>query len=130
MSADGSRVVIILRVNIFSSNELLVLTQKIDAWSQANLPSGMTQRATGSIILLNDASDAVASSQASSLAIALITIYLMMVIMFRSFATGLLALIPNLLPIVCLLWVPGMERNPSGHNHKPGRQRGAGTCGR
>lgn len=101
VSADGSRAVIILRVNMFSSNELLKLTTKIDGWSRINLPPGMTQRATGSIILLNDASDAVAASQTSSLAIALITIYLMMVVMFRSFATGLLALIPNLLPIVC-----------------------------
>ena len=61
---------------------------------------GNRARATGSIILLNDASDAVAASQSSSLAIALITIYLMMVVLFRSFSTGLLALIPNLLPIV------------------------------
>ena len=101
VSADGSRTVIILRVNTFSSNELLELTKKIDAWSRTNLPAGMTQRATGSIILLNDASDAVAASQTSSLAIALVTIYLMMVVMFRSFVTGLLALIPNLLPIIC-----------------------------
>jgi predicted RND superfamily exporter protein len=101
VSADGSRTVIILRVNTFSSNELLELTKKIDEWSRLNLPAGMTQRATGSIILLNDASDAVAASQTSSLAIALVTIYLMMVVMFRSFVTGLLALIPNLLPIIC-----------------------------
>jgi predicted RND superfamily exporter protein len=60
----------------------------------------VSQQATGSIILLNDASDAVAESQSSSLAIALVTIYLMMVVLFRSFATGLLALVPNLIPIV------------------------------
>jgi len=101
VSADRSRMVIILRVNLFSSNELKELTRRIDDWSVVNLPSGITQRATGSIILLNDASDAVASSQSSSLAIALVTIYLMMVVLFRSFSTALLALIPNLLPIVC-----------------------------
>ena len=100
VSSDGSRMVIILRVNLFSSNELRELTQSIDRWSAANLPSGVSQRATGSIILLNDASDAVAESQSSSLAIALVTIYLMMVVLFRSFATGLLALVPNLIPIV------------------------------
>jgi predicted RND superfamily exporter protein len=101
VSSDGSRLVIILRVNLFSSNELRELTRQIDEWSVVNLPAGITQRATGSIILLNDASDAVAASQSSSLAIALVTIYLMMVVLFRSFSTGLLALIPNLLPIVC-----------------------------
>jgi len=93
--------VIILSANLFSSHELRELTRQIDEWSVVNLPAGITQRATGSIILLNDASDAVAASQSSSLAIALVTIYLMMVVLFRSFSTGLLALIPNLLPIVC-----------------------------
>jgi predicted RND superfamily exporter protein len=101
VSADGSRLVIILRVNLFSSNELKELTRRIDEWSVVNLPTDVAQRATGSIILLNDASDAVAASQSSSLTIALITIYLMMVVLFRSFSTGLLALIPNLIPIIC-----------------------------
>jgi predicted RND superfamily exporter protein len=103
VSADRSRLVIILRANLFSSNELRELTRQIDEWSVVNLPPGITQRATGSIILLNDASDAVAASQSSSLAIALVTIYLMMVVLFRSFSTGLLALIPNLLPLACYL---------------------------
>ncbi|HJQ67410.1 MAG TPA: MMPL family transporter [Blastocatellia bacterium] len=101
VSRDGSRVIILLRTNLFGSNDLRGLTTKIDDWSRANLPPGAVERATGSFVLLNDASDAVAFSQASSLAIALTSIYLMMVILFRSFMTGLLALIPNLLPIAC-----------------------------
>ncbi|HEX5735966.1 MAG TPA: MMPL family transporter [Blastocatellia bacterium] len=101
VSRDGSRVIILLRTNLFASNDLRGLTTRIDEWSRENLPPGAVERATGSFVLLNDASDAVAVSQASSLAIALASIYLMMVILFRSFATGLLALIPNLLPIAC-----------------------------
>jgi len=112
VSADRSRLVIILRANLFSSNELHELTRQIDEWSVVNLPGGITQRATGSIILLNDASDAVAASQSSSLAIALVTIYLMMVVLFRSFATGLLALIPNLIPIVWYFGVLGWSGTP------------------
>jgi hypothetical protein len=101
VSRDRSQASVILRTNLFSSNELRELTDKLCEWSVNNLPADMPARATGSFILLNDASDAVAASQLSSLAIALVSIYLMMVIMFRSFATGLLALIPNLLPIIC-----------------------------
>lgn len=112
VSADGSRAMIILRTNLFSSNELLKLTRAIDEWAVVNLPAGITQRATGSIILLNDASDAVAASQSSSLAIALVTIYLMMVVLFRSFATGLLALLPNLIPIVWYFGVLGWSGTP------------------
>jgi predicted RND superfamily exporter protein len=112
VSTDRSRLVIILRVNRFSSNELKALTDRIDEWSVANLPAGVSQRASGSIILLNDASDAIASSQTSSLSIALVTIYLMMVVLFRSFSTGLLALIPNLLPIVCYFGFMGWSGTP------------------
>jgi predicted RND superfamily exporter protein len=100
ITSDGSQAMLVLRINLFGSNELRELTLAIDRWSESNLPAGVTQRTTGSIILLNDASDAVAASQWSSLAIALVSIYLMMVVTFRSFATALLALIPNLLPIV------------------------------
>jgi hypothetical protein len=112
VSADGSRAVVVLRVNLFSSNELRALTRKIDEWAIQNLPSGVSARATGSIILLNNASDAVAASQSSSLAIALVTIYLMMVVLFRSLMTGLLALVPNLLPIVCYFGVLGWTGTP------------------
>lgn len=98
---DRSRAIIVLRIHLYGSNELRALTQKLEEWARANLPAGVTARATGSFILLNDASDALAASQTSSMAIAIISIYLMMVIMFRSFKTGLLALIPNLLPIIC-----------------------------
>lgn len=112
VSADRSRLVIILRTNLFSSNELLKLTRSLDEWAVFNLPAGITQRATGSIILLNDASDAVAASQSSSLVIALVTIYLMMVVLFRSFATGLLALIPNLIPIVGFFGILGWSGTP------------------
>ncbi len=98
---DRSRAIIVLRIHLYGSNELRDLTQKLEEWAAGNLPAGITARATGSFILLNDASDALASSQSSSMAIAIISIYLMMVILFRSAATGLLALIPNLLPIIC-----------------------------
>lgn len=101
VSRDYSRAIIILRTNLFGSNELSAMTKRIDEWSRSNLPPSVTAQATGSVILLNTASDDIADSQAMSLAIALVSIYLMMVILFRSFATGLLALIPNLLPIIC-----------------------------
>jgi predicted RND superfamily exporter protein len=101
VSRDRSRAIVILRTNLFSSNALRELTDKIDGWSRANLPAGVSARATGSAVLLNTASDAIADSQLSSLAIAIVSIFVMMAVLFRSLATGLLALVPNLLPIIC-----------------------------
>ena len=100
INRDFSRANIVLRTNLFASEQLNTLTTRLDDWCRSNLPAGLTAQATGSIVLLNDASDAVAESQVSSLVLALVAIYLMMVVLFRSFATGLLALIPNLIPII------------------------------
>lgn len=101
VNEDRSRAIIVLRTNLFGSNELRGLTNKIESWARARLPQGVSAQTTGSFVLLNDASDEVADSQLSSLAIALVSIYLMMVVLFRSLRTALLALIPNLLPIIC-----------------------------
>lgn len=99
VSADSSTAVILLRTNLFGSDELRPLTANLDAWARENLPANTSARITGAFILLNGASDDIAASQASSLVIALLTIYAMMVLLFRSALTGLLALLPNLLPI-------------------------------
>jgi predicted RND superfamily exporter protein len=100
VSPDYSRAIIVLRTNLFGSNELRALTRRIEEWADRNFAGNTTARATGTFILLNDASDAVAASQFRSLAIALVAIYIMLAALFRSLATGLLALIPNLLPLV------------------------------
>jgi len=63
-------------------------------------------------VLLNDASDAVGASQVSSLAIALSSIYIMMVLLFRSPLIGLVALIPNVVPIVWLFGFLGVTGIP------------------
>ena len=100
VSRDDASTVILLRTNLFGSDEVRQLVQSLNQFASSQLPTTIQARVTGSFLLLNETSDAVAVSQASSLAIALTTIYLMMVLLFRSLATGLLALIPNLLPIV------------------------------
>jgi len=101
VSRDRSQAIVILRTNLFSSNGLRELTDHLEGWSRVNLPAGVSARATGSAVLLNSASDAIADSQLWSLAIAIGLIFVMMAALFRSAATGLLALLPNLLPIVC-----------------------------
>jgi predicted RND superfamily exporter protein len=100
VSRDRSSTVVVLRTSLTSSNDLRGLSSALEEWSRSNMPAGVTARATGSLILLNDASDAIAESQLSSLALALAAIYLMMVALFRSAMTALLALIPNLIPII------------------------------
>jgi predicted RND superfamily exporter protein len=100
VSRDLSTAVVVLRSSLSGSNQLRRLTNRLVEWSASNMPAGLSVRPTGSVVLLNDASDSLADSQVSSLATAILSIYLMMTILFRSFSTGLLALLPNLLPIL------------------------------
>jgi predicted RND superfamily exporter protein len=101
---NGSRAAIVVRTNIFGSDEVHGLIDSINRWSREHLGPGLEARATGSVVLLNDASDAVGASQVSSLAIALTSIYIMMVALFASPLIGLVALIPNVVPV---LWLFG-----------------------
>jgi len=101
---SGSRAAIVVRTNIFGSDEVHRLIDSINRWSRDHLAPGLEARATGSVVLLNDASDAVGASQVSSLAIALTSIYIMMVALFASPLIGLVALIPNVVPV---LWLFG-----------------------
>jgi len=90
-TGKASRAAIIVRTNIFGSDEVRRLIEGVSRWSHDNLAPGIEARATGSVVLLNDASDAVGASQASSLAIALTSIYVMMVALFGSPLIGLVA---------------------------------------
>ena len=56
--------------------------------------------ATGTMVLLNRTSDGIAGEQVFSVSLALVTIFFMLAILFRSFRVGLTALVPNLIPIL------------------------------
>ena len=56
--------------------------------------------ATGTLVLLNRTSDQIAGEQVQSVTIALLTIFAMLALLFRSLRVGLTALIPNLIPVL------------------------------
>ena len=82
----------------------------------AELPPGMKGRVTGSTVLIVRAVDDIAESQALSLATGLFSIGGLLVIYFRSLRVGLLALIPNALPVIAYfgaLGLFGVTLNPT-----------------
>jgi len=62
---------------------------------------------TGNTVLVARTMDAIALGQALSLASAMIIIYAILVVLFASFRIGLLALIPNVLPVLVYFGVLG-----------------------
>ena len=69
----------------------------------ARMPAGLHGRVTGDLVLLSRTVDEIARGQLESIGTALLTIYLTLSALLMSFRVGLIALLPNLLPIADLL---------------------------
>ena len=97
---DGRRRVanVTARATVSDSDAVGALLRRIDA-RLAELPRRLTGRVTGQGVLLNRTVDSIAVNELYSLSIALLTIYLTLAAMLTSFRIGLIALLPNLLPI-------------------------------
>ena len=89
-----------VRTSAVSTNELVDLIARINA-ELAKLPHHVRGEVTGSSALLAQTLDDIVKGQLSSLAGAVLVIYVVLVVLFGSARVGFLALLPNLLPITC-----------------------------
>ena len=97
---DRAAANILVRHNITSSSELRDELKKIQLYCRDNMSPDVKVKVTGENILINNAADAMAKGQVSSLSLALGAIFIIMSILFLSIKAGFLSLIPNFLPIV------------------------------
>lgn len=106
---------IVVRSTETETREFARLAARIDA-RLAELPGGMRGQATGNAILLTRAANRISRGQAMSLLWALGIIGCLLVAYFRSLRLGLLALIPNAVPVAFyfgLLGATGVTLNNS-----------------
>jgi predicted RND superfamily exporter protein len=104
-----------VRVHAMSSAGYAALVKRIEA-RLAELPEGYRGRVTGNTVLVVHAIDDIARGQAVSLATGLLSIGALLVAYFRSFRTGLIALVPNVLPVLAYfgaLGLFGVTLNPT-----------------
>jgi predicted RND superfamily exporter protein len=105
---NASTANILVRHNISSSRELAVLRREIAAKAAELTPPGVTIRATGETILINDAADYMAVNELTSLAVTLGIIGLIHAVLFMSVRAGLLSLVPNIVPVLCTFGLMGV----------------------
>lgn len=74
----------------------------------AALPPGLTGRATGSTVLVSKTVEDVAGGQIQSLLIAFVSIFSVLSIMLASVRMGLLALLPNTVPVLVFFGTMGL----------------------
>jgi uncharacterized protein len=95
-----------VRCREIASADLNALSDRIEA-RLASLPPGMTGYVTGSSYLVARTLDEVTRGQLLSLAAVLVPVLAVMAWLMRSLGGGLLALIPNLLPVLVFFGVLG-----------------------
>ena len=116
LSADWSNARISARLSLAEASKLVTelpaIERKID---EAFAGSGISVDITGQAKLVGDMQHYVVDSQIRSLSVAVAVVALLIIIQLRSLRLGLLAMVPNLLPIlvgIAGMWVLGIPLNP------------------
>ena len=100
ITADRSKAVVLIRTDFYGSNQMRDFLEKVENFARTSLPQSFKVNTTGIFVLLNHASDTVASTQATSLTVAMLLILAMVTVLFKSVKLGIIAIIPNTIPIL------------------------------
>ncbi|MEJ2592846.1 MAG: MMPL family transporter [Candidatus Thiodiazotropha sp.] len=101
-----------VRHGISDSRELARAIASIRGFVASDIDPGLRVRLTGKSILTHQAADSLMSGQIESLALVIVVIFLVIAALFVNLKAGLLAVIPNLLPVVILFGVMGFAGIP------------------
>jgi predicted RND superfamily exporter protein len=111
LSEDRSSARILVRSTLYGSQAMASVISRVVEKGRELLPE-FRVFATGTAVLLNRTSDQIAKEQTLSITIALVTIYLMLALLFRSARVGFTALVPNLIPVLFFFGFMGWRGIP------------------
>jgi hypothetical protein len=95
-----------VRTTALDSADLSRLVRRIEA-RLAELPARIHARVTGNLVLLAKTNDEIAYGQAVSVGSAFLSIFAIMSLQFMSFRVGIIAMIPNILPVLFYFGILG-----------------------
>ncbi len=112
VSQDFSSAKILVRHDIGDSEQLNALVAQLEEFVAQNVDDSLKVEITGNSILSNKAVDSMARGQLHSLVLLGGVILLLITILFVNFKAGLVALLPNLFPVLVLFGVMGFVGIP------------------
>jgi len=95
-----SRFNILVRTSLSRPSDIAALVNKIQTFADENFPSEIQAHPTGNLILNTRTVRDLISGQIQSLTLTVSVIFVIMSVMFLSFRVGIIAMIPNLFPIL------------------------------
>lgn len=107
VTEDYSRTRVLVRHAIYDSNELRPAIADLEKFIEANLDPALRAKITGSSIVSANGADYMAAGQGKSLLLMSIVIILVVAVLFVTWKAGVVALIPNLMPVLVLFGVMG-----------------------
>ena len=108
-SPDFARSNILVRTTLSGSREISDLAARISTYAREHFPPDLKVRPTGNLILLTETTGDIISGQIRSLSLAVSVIFVIMSAMFLSARVGLIAMIPNIFPIVIFFGLMGLS---------------------
>ena len=112
VSPDFSRTNILVRTSLSGSGAISALADRIRTYADARFPSDLRVHPTGNLILLTRTTDDIVTGQIRSLSLAAGVIFVIMSAMFLSARVGLIAMLPNLFPILVFFGLMGVSGVP------------------
>jgi predicted RND superfamily exporter protein len=112
VSPDFDRARILVRHNISSSDVLNAAVADLRAFVDANIDPALRVEITGKSVLSNKAVEEMAEGQLQSLLLVGGVIVVLVSVLFVSLRAGLIALVPNLFPVVILFGVMALTGIP------------------
>lgn len=105
-NVDNSRANLVVRTGEVGSAQVRVLAARLEkALADAHLPvAGVV---TGNAILMSRSDDAIAEGQPRSVGVAALAIFLLIALVLRSWRLGIVAMLPNLLPVLIFFGLLG-----------------------
>lgn len=107
VTPDYSRARILVRHNIAATEPLQDYIDRIQGFIDANLDAGLNARIGGDSVLTLSATRAMIAGQLQSIALLMVIVLVIIAVLFADLKVGLLALLPNVFPVVVLFGVMG-----------------------
>jgi len=107
LTVDQSSANLVVRTDAVGSASLRALAARIREALEEGVPEGLTGRVTGNALLLARAADGVARSQPRTVGLAAAAILVLLAATLRSPRIGLVAMVPNAVPVLLFFGVLG-----------------------
>jgi CRP-like cAMP-binding protein/preprotein translocase subunit SecF len=107
VTKDFSSARILVRHSIHDSSDLRQAIQRLEQFIHTDIDPALKADITGASIVQSNGADYMASGQAKSLILISLVIVAVVAVLFVNWKAGLVALIPNMVPIVILFGVMG-----------------------